>query len=369
MENPTNLFSAFKPVPKSEWLAKIEKDLKGKPLDDLVQDIGGVSVSAFQHAEDLEALPLPLHSTNNWEIGEDFEVAGDLKAVNAKLLEALQNGVGAPRFILEKKLQPAEIATLLDGVDLGIISTHFYFKNRETSPTALFADFIKMAGEKQVDLSGLKLSLNFNDDSAVPAILENLKNVGSGIKVLTVNGIDFLSESDTVTELAKMITQGERFLSSFSSEKSAPSSLNGHLQFSVAIGKNYFLQIAKLRALKLLWANILRAYGIDESAMPPIEAHLAPFSQGNDPNKNMIAATTQAMSAIIGGADRLTVLPSDAFEGNPSGFSRRIARNVQHILKLESHFDWVADPGAGSYFIEKLTVGLAERAWEMFQEN
>ncbi len=369
MENPSHLFSEFKPVSKADWLAKIEKDLKGKPLDDLLQNIGGISIEAFQHAEDLATIPASLPCSNNWEIGEDFEVGGDLKAVNAKVLEALENGVDAPRFILEKSLSPDEISILFKGVDLSIISTHFYLNNSGVNPTTLFSNFTKMASAKQLGLSDLKMSLNLDDDAVAGEILGHLKNIGTGIKVLTVNGIGYFSESDTATELSKIITKGERLLHSFSSEQFTASFINDHLQFSVAIGENYFLQIAKLRALKLLWSNILRAYSIDENAVPLIETHLSPSLQSDDPNTNMIAATTQAMSAIIGGADRLTVLPSDAFEKNPSSFSRRIARNIHHILQMESHFDWVADPSAGSYFIEKLTVRLAERAWEIFQKK
>jgi methylmalonyl-CoA mutase len=110
------------------------------------------------------------------------------------------------------------------------------------------------------------------------------------------------------------------------------------------------------------------SYRAENPVMPPIEAQLAPTVQTSDPNYNIIQSTTQAMAAIIGGVDRLTVLPSDAFQGATTDFSRRIARNVQHILKMESYLDWVADPAAGSYFIEKLTLHLAEAAWNSFQQ-
>src|SRR5690606_19484509 len=122
------------------------------------------------------------------------------------------------------------------------------------------------------------------------------------------------------------------------------------------------------RALKILWANVLEAYGV-KVQMPFIEVHFAPESQDNNINTNMIRAATQALSAVIGGADRLYVLPANAALGEASmSFTRRIARNVQHLLQMESHVDKVFDAGAGSYYIEKLTNILAEKAWAKFQE-
>ncbi|MBK9488574.1 MAG: hypothetical protein IPO07_07135 [Haliscomenobacter sp.] len=129
------------------------------------------------------------------------------------------------------------------------------------------------------------------------------------------------------------------------------------------------MEIAKLRALRLLWQNVLKAYGVQTSALE-IAAHFAPASQDEHPNTNLIRAATQAMSAVIGGANQLYVLPSNAsLHESPTPFTRRIARNVQHLLRLESHLDKVIDPAAGSYYIEKLTEELAHKAWAIFQQN
>ena len=117
-------------------------------------------------------------------------------------------------------------------------------------------------------------------------------------------------------------------------------------QFSLPIGKSYFVEIAKIRAFKILWANVLAAYEVQNVVAPTIEVHFSKTEMTDDTNTNMIHATTQAMSAVIGGVERLTVLPSDK---KGSAFTKRIARNVQHLLKMESFMNRVHDPAAVSY--------------------
>ena len=111
----------------------------------------------------------------------------------------------------------------------------------------------------------------------------------------------------------------------------------------------------------------MKAHELKNIEIPAIEAHFSNTDFVTDPNTNMIRATTQAMSVVLGGVNRLTVLPSDAIEGEPTDFSRRIARNVQHLLTMESFMDRVVDPAKGSYYIEKLTEKIAEAAWSEFQ--
>ena len=144
---------------------------------------------------------------------------------------------------------------------------------------------------------------------------------------------------------------------------------NQHLQFSVAISTSYFVEIAKIRALKILWANVLNGFGLAEEPLPPIAAHLAAETQTDEQEYNMIKAATQAMSAAIGGASLLYLPPADLLtQGESSPFTRRIARNVQHLLQMESYLDQVVDPAAGSYYIEHLTQRFCEQAWKKFQQ-
>ena len=137
----------------------------------------------------------------------------------------------------------------------------------------------------------------------------------------------------------------------------------GRVCHTVQIGSSYFVEIAKLRAFKLLWGNVLTAYNAVPT-LPRLFATTSPLKANDDVNIHKIQATTQAMSAVMAGIETLTVAPSE-----PNDFGRRIARNVQHLLSLESYLDRVADPAAGSYYIEKLTEQLAEAAWAEFQKQ
>lgn len=188
-------------------------------------------------------------------------------------------------------------------------------------------------------------------------------------RILQANAQRFHSgPDDSSIELAFTIAKGSEYLARLTALGIPPETVNAHMQFAVSISKSYFVEIAKLRALRLLWANVMKGYGAPGLA-PFVVAHFAEESQDENPNSNMIRASTQAMSAVIGGANRLYVLSSNRALNEPStAFTRRIARNLQHILKMESHLHQAVDPGAGSFYIEKLTDMLAEQAWDKFRQ-
>lgn len=362
----------FIPVTKDQWLDKIRKDLDGKPLEALEWQLDGLRISPFTHSEDVKELPPPTSSSADWEIGEDI-VAHDLLEANRQVRQALGQGVQAPRFILDENLGDHRMATLLEGITLPFVSIHFYEKNKNANPRHLLEHFYHIARETCDEAGKLRGSVNWAFEDAVVVqdaleLVEFAQHKLPGFKVIPVNSHPWFKEGEPVMELAQLAGRAIRWMDGLE-EKGLPAvETNRFLQFSVSVGKNYFIEIAKLRALRLLWANVMKAYRAISFEMPPVEAHTAASTQQTDPNTNMIQATTQAMAAVIGGASRLTVLPSDAFTGQTTEFSRRIARNVQHILKMESHFDWVADPAAGSYFVEKLSGKLAAAAWEKMKE-
>ena len=131
------------------------------------------------------------------------------------------------------------------------------------------------------------------------------------------------------------------------------------------------MEIAKFRAVRMLWANIVKAYGATCCCAEKMKVHAVTSNWNQtvyDPYVNMLRGTTEAMSAAIAGVDSLEVLPFDYSFRAPGEFSNRIARNVQSILKEEAHFDKVVDPAAGSYYIEELTQSLADAAWKLFKE-
>ena len=143
------------------------------------------------------------------------------------------------------------------------------------------------------------------------------------------------------------------------------------IRFSFGTGSNYFFEIAKLRAARLLWAMVTEAYKPENILNCRMEIHSV-TSQWNktvyDPYVNLLRTQTEAMSASLGGTDSLTVEPFDIAFRKPDDFSEHIARNQQLLLKEEAFFDKVADPGAGSYYIEKLTSLIAENSWKLFVE-
>ena len=367
MTDKEKLFSEFPEISKDEWLAKVEKDLKGKSAETLQWTIEkGIVLDPFYHPQDVETnkSPLVATKTNDWEIGEDI-IVDNLKNANTELLNALQNGVNAPRLVINDSLNSDEMEILLQDVNLGFISTHFKTKGFAYPIVEALTVLLLKKGQSDTQISG-----SINDDALstenaltlLPFIKKNLPK----FKYLAIEIPDEGLEK-TTDSLANAVLKGNNYLSSLSESGLNLEDINRQLYFSITVGNSYFVEIARIRALKILWLNVLTAYGIENPKAPCIEAHLSTKAFETDPNTNMIKSTTQAMSAVMGGINRLTVLPSDTLNESSSSSAKRIARNVQHILKMESFFDRVADPAAGSYFVEKLTEELAESAWKKFQ--
>lgn len=366
-----NLFAEFPPVTKAEWIAKIEKDLKGSPLSDLDWlEIPPLSIKPFVHSEDFTEQPEPIHdnrSTNAWAISEDIDVT-DFAAANKQTLAALMAGINAPRFVFHTYPTENQLTKLLENIELDYISTHFQVKTDKNSPLPFLKSFKTIAGEKTAELKGAvhydPFATGGNDVAEATALIhwvaENLPNFA----VITVNAVRFYENTEgVVSELSNALLAGENYLKQLTDNGLAIDTIQNRIAFRFQIGSSYFVEMAKLRAFKLLWGNVLSAYNA-EPTTPRLFACTTPISNDFDVNIHKIQATTEAMSAVIGGIETLTVAPSEA-----SDFGRRIARNVQHLLSMESYLDRVADPSAGSYYIEKLTEQLAGAAWTVFQEN
>jgi methylmalonyl-CoA mutase len=355
----TRLFPEFPPITKQQWLTEIEKDLKGKPYDTLRHTTPeGISLEPFYHNDD-RPTKRPAFSAgqtnNDWAIGEDIIVSNAKKA-NQQLLAALNGGVNAPRLVFTKSPTLVSLQLILQDVNLAYISLHLAGK---IAPEKVLLNLHLIAQQNNVSPNDIQGSLQFDVNSLkineLIDLIEFTENTLSHFKVLTFHGND----------LATLTKNGVSLIHQLRERNVPIEKLQARVQFSLEIGKSYFYEIARLRALKLVWANILAAYGCTNTTMPTIQAHFRLDTQTDDTNTNMIRATTQALSAAIGGVTSLTVLPSDGGKGENPDFSRRIARNVQHLLKMESYLDKVIDPAAGSYYIEHLTDALAEKVWEL----
>lgn len=389
-----HLFSEFAPTSKVDWLKRIEKDLKGRLISELSWNLpfsslsdSSISIDSFAHADDFAELPesLALKTTNNWDIGEDIEViASDIKTANKQALTALMGGANAINFILDTYPSEKELLILLQEIELEYIAVYFTEKTGQENPLPFLKCFHQVAMKLGKNTNILRggcayspISSTTNEISEIREIIEWVSQNLAQFKVLTINALPYFDGSENVIqELTRTLAAGNDFIRKLTDNRLDSIALNQHMQFKLSIGISYFVEIAKLRAFKLLWGNVLDAYRTGEQIsdpsvlLPSVLAHVSPNTQVEDVHTNKIRATTQAMSAVLGGVDMLTIAPSDALqEGESTDFSRRIARNVQHLLQMESYLDKVVDPAAGSFYIEKLTNQIAEAVWEQFQEQ
>lgn len=377
-----NLLEEFPAVDKAAWIAKVEKDLKGKPLKDLFWHLGeDLEAAPFYHPEDMqEQATAPLlagRRGNDWKIGEYINVYEAVSDANHALLEGLRGGVEAPLFRLFQPLNASRLGQLLEGVAPEMVTLNFSEHYTEKQPGKLFALLKEWYQAKGIASPEASFSIDFDPilDFSMPPIGQLTDSMRAAaaewpaMRLLQVNAKTFHGGPEqTVEELALTIAKGAEYLALLTEAGLDAAVINQHTQFGIAISKSYFVEIAKFRALRLLWSNVLKGYGV-KGQQPFVIGHFSQESQDDNPNANMIRASTQAMSAVIGGVDRLYVLPSTHTQAEAdTPFSRRVARNLQHLLKMESHLDRVIDPGAGSYYIEKLTRQMADKAWAKFQE-
>lgn len=390
------LFGDFPPVSTRQWEEKINEDLKGADYQKKLvwQTLEGIKVNPYYRAEHLQdngythTLPgsFPFvrgnnSGDNNWEVRQDFDEQSPEKA-NELAVAAVKRGAEAIGFNVSNVNSPHDLQTLLNNIDLSTTAVHFLHSRN-------YPQFITYLSQvtSQKDLRG---SINFdplgyyllyggfydskeaNFKQAID-LLEACKENFPQLKVITVNAQHYHNAGGSmVQELAFALSQGNEYLANLSSMGVSVDAAASSMQFTMAVGSNYFLEIAKLRAIKILWANVVKQYSPENTDSMKICLH-AVTSLWNksiyDPYVNMLRTTTEAMAAAIAGVDSMTVDPFDISFKKPDDFSMRIARNQQIILKHESYFNKVADPGAGSYYIENLTQSMVEAAWALFVET
>ncbi len=190
--------------------------------------------------------------------------------------------------------------------------------------------------------------------------------------MISINASNFNNAgADIVQELAFGISMGSEYMAQLTDRGISADMAASKIRFSFGTGSHYFPEIAKLRAARLLWSVVINGFHPENIEKMKMDIHCV-TSEWNktiyDPYVNLLRTQTEAMSAILGGTDSLTVEPFDIVFRNPDEFSERIARNQQLILKEEAYFDKVADPAAGSYYIENLTNLISENAWKLFLE-
>ena len=375
------MFETFKKPDQSDWIRQVTKELGDKPLESIYWQLNDdLSIAPLFTLEDLAETTAPISRRepgNSWEIGEAF-LFTDPATSNREALEGLSGGAEALLFQFRRQPKADDLNGLFKDIELAYISTHFDLSFPGKDPAACYRTVREWLSANGKAGKGIRGSIDFDpllDWSEPPleeaaGLIKRAHAEEPGISVLQVNARIFhTGTAGLPRELALTVAKGLEYMARLTDLGLSPETVNAQMQFSIAVGTSYFGEIAKIRALRLLWGRILENYSLDPSLMPPVVAHFSLESLEEDPLQNMIRAATQAMSAVIGGVDRLYIPPANAgVPEPPTPFTRRVARNVHHILKMESFLDRVADPGAGSYYIEKLTDTLAESAWSQLQE-
>ncbi len=393
-------FKEFAPVTTEEWMEKITADLKGADFNKKLvwRTREGFEVMPFHRSENLKDLkhlgtmpgmPPFLRGGargNNWLVRQNINVT-DFKEANAKALDILMKGIDSLGFIIEDATAVTHdsIALLLEGIDIDSVELNFAIEGRALELIHILENILKERGVERDSLRGSVEAdplgrLMLNGELCVPvedgidylASLFSESSPMTSLRVLQVNGASFNNAgADTVTEMAFILSLGNEYLSQLTGRGIATERVATGMGFTVAIGSNYFMEIAKLRALRALWATVVKKYGLadtDGCCMKIASVTTEWNKTAYDPYVNMLRTQTEAMSATIGGTDSLLVDPFDKVFATPDNFSERIARNQQLLLREEAYFGKVADPSAGSYYIEKLTAMLIDSAWKLFLE-
>ena len=398
-EKYNNLFEEFPPVSTQQWMDKITADLKGADYNKKLvwKTNEGFEVQPFYRAENmgevsfLNSLPgeFPFvrgtkKTNNEWLVRQSIAVT-DLAEANKKALNYLMRGVDSLAFVFNGgDLTVANLEVLLKDVCLPAVEINFV-GTCSVKATEAFVAYVKKAGYDLAEVSG---SVEYDPFGkfAVTGVLRNgaehvLANAAKLIgqtsemkkfKTLAVNGKNFGNAgASAVQELGFSLAQGAEYLTALTEKGVEIDAVAKKLKFNFSVSANYFMEIAKLRAARLLWAQIVKAYGPKCECSAKMTIHTETGSWNKtvyDAYVNMLRTQTEAMSASLGGADSITVLPFNAAYEESNEFSDRIARNQQLLLKEESHFSKIADPGAGSYYIEELTAAIADQSWKLFLE-
>ena len=393
-ENKEKLFDQFAPNTKQEWLDKVTADLKGADFNKKLvwRTNEGFNVQPMYRAEDIKDLKttdsLPgeypfvrgTKTNNDWYIRQEIEVCCP-KAANEKATEILGKGVTSLGFKLKENIDAEGLKTLLAGIDLAKVEVNFdCCPNKALQLAKDLVEVVKAAGAADT-FSGsigfdpfrrlLKHGKDFPKDIKALAA-EIVKAVADvkNLRVLAVNTDKLCNAGAYIyQELGYALSWGNEWISQLTDAGIDATEAAKRIKFNMGISTNYFMEIAKFRAARMLWAQIVKQYEpkCDCACKMNVHATTSEFNQTIfDAYVNLLRSQTESMSAALAGVDSITVTPFDKQYKNPDDFSERLARNQQLLLKEESHLDKIVDPAGGSYYVETLTMSIANEAWKLF---
>ena len=393
------LFSEFQAPTKQEWLDKIGVDLKGADFQKRLvwKTPEGFSVQPFYQRDDVEKLSTPYSmpgefpfvrgnkkNDNTWYIRQEIE-AGDAKAANAKALDILNKGIDSLSFTIPGDCVSAEfVEALLKDIYCDCVELNFNTCKRHSAELAeiLVAYFEKKGYDKEkivgsIDwdpmdkiLQGKPVDhiMEVMNTYAVP-LVNTLKDYPN-FRCITVNAVNLSNKGAyCMQELGYALAWGNEYMQQLTDAGVDATLAAKKIKFNMGISENYFMEIAKFRAGRMLWAEIVKQYEpkCDCACQMIVNAITTEYNMTIfDAHVNLLRSQTETMSAALAGVHSIVVTPFDAAYEKPDDFSERIARNQQLLLKEECHFNTVVDPSAGSYYIETLTESLAKEAWKEF---
>ena len=347
-----SLFSAFEKVSSKAWKQKIQVDLKGADYNDSLiwKTNQGIDVRPFYHQDEMgETFNI---QPQQWAIGQIIFVQNE-KASNTKAIDAIERGAETIKFIIPNK--DISIEKTLENIDLSAttIQLELLFSDQD-----YLNNLAKISAKALLifdPIGFLAQTGNWFETSNTSLIINNQ---------ITVNTTAYQNAGATIIQ---QLAYGLCHLNDYFSAPDFANTTVKTVNFNVAVSTNYFFEIAKLRALRVLFSTLAAEYNCDANLL----IHAIPTKRNKtiyDFNTNMLRTTTECMSAILGGANTVYNLPYDAIYHKDNEFGERIARNQLLILKNESYFDLVNNASDGSYYIETLTSQLAEKALTLFKE-
>lgn len=393
--NEKKLFSDFTAPTRQEWLDKIQVDLKGADFQKKMvwRTNEGFSMQPFYLKEDVDKLAtvnaLPgeypyvrgnKKADNNWHVRQDIRCTS-AKEANEKALDILNRGIDSLGFIIPSQDVSEEyVDTLLEGIYVECVELNFQTCMCKSLELAriLAAYFTK----KGADPEKVEGSINFDpiekiltkgkDKSDMVATAKDMVEALAAWPHFMAVGVNAYKLTNagaySYQDLGYALAWGNEYMAALTEAGVAAETAAQNIKFNLGINGVYFMEIAKLRAARMLWAHVVGQYTQNqECAKMHVCAYTTTFNQTVfDSYVNMLRSQTEAMSAALGGVESMVVTPFDTPYEAPTDFAERIARNQQLLLKEECHFNRIVDVAGGSYFIEELTTALAEQAWKLF---
>jgi len=423
-EQTGSLLNQFSVPNLDQWKDEVERLLKGAPFAKkmFTKTIEGITIDPMYTGSDNVDLPWSENLPGQWPFLRGAKASGarpsawlvaqelplpTAQEFNNAIRSDLKRGQTAVNLVLDKAghngLDPdqagetlvgangtsiaamADLEMALDGVDLETVPFFVQTGSAALPVTALLKALVKKQGKDTTKLSGclgsdpvfglaelgqLPLELGrLYDELAI--ISRWAADSAPNLKTLPVHEDPWHDGgADNALSLALTLASAVQNLRAMEERGLPVEDAAARIQFQLCIGSDFFMEIAKVRALRVLWSDVLASANcLDVAASVKVHARTSRRTQTLlDPHVNLLRVTTQAMSAVLGGVDSLHVSPFDEVDSLPNEFSRRIARNLQLVLSHECHFGQVQDPAGGSWYVENLTARLAEKAWEIFQE-